>query len=144
MAESDLGPSRAGTGFGPGGPGGSNGTVQPSENTELKKLLERAGNRWAAATIGSHTAGSLELSTGASVMSIGGFSGGDNSPTLEQFQRYVSTGQIHYFIVADGPGGRGGGPGHESGSGSAITSWVQQHFSAQDIGGTEVYDLTAG
>lgn len=141
------GPSRAGSGFGPGGPGGPggpNGGVSPSANAELKKLVEQAGNRWAAATVGSHTAGSLELSTGASVMSIGGFSGGDNSPTLEQFQQYVSAGQIRYFIVADGPGGRGGGPGHQSGSGSAITSWVQQHFSAQDIGGTEVYDLTAG
>lgn len=141
------GPSRAGDGFSgpgrPGGPGGGGG-VSPSENTELQKLLKETGNRWAAATVGSHTAGSLELNTGASVMSIGGFNGGDNSPTLEQFQDYVSAGQIRYFIVSDGPGGRGGGPGHDSGSGSAITTWVQQHFSAQDIGGTEVYDLTAG
>ncbi len=105
--------------------------------------MKQADNRWAAATIGSHTAGSLELSTGASVMAIGGFSGGDNSPTLEQFQAYVADGQIHYFIAGNGPGGAHHGPGEGSGSADAITKWVQQHFTAQDIGGTDVYDLTA-
>ncbi|WP_371411286.1 ArnT family glycosyltransferase [Mycobacterium sp. shizuoka-1] len=141
------GPARAGGGFGfggPGGPGGPGGQgVAPSDNAELKGLLIQADNRWAAATVGSHVAGSLELATGTSIMSIGGFSGGDNSPTLEQFQAYVAAGQIHYFIAGNGPGGGHGGPGGESGPGTQITTWVQQHFTALDIGGTEVYDLTA-
>ena len=140
------GPHRAdmGMGFGPGGPGGSGAPeVQASDNAELEALVTQADNRWAAATIGSHTAGSLELNTGASVMAIGGFNGGDNSPTLEQFQAYVADGQIHYFIVGNGPGGGHHGPGEGSGSAAAITQWVQQHFTAQDIGGTEVYDLTS-
>ena len=139
------GPARAGGGFGFGGPGGPGGQeVQPSDNAELKGLLVQADNRWAAATVGSHVAGSLELATGTSIMSIGGFSGGDNSPTLEQFQNYVASGQVHYFIVGGGPGGNHrGGPGGESGTGTQITQWVQQHFTAQDIGGTEVYDLSA-
>ena len=47
-------------------------------------------NRWAAATIGSMGASSLELKSGASIMAIGGFTGGDNSPTLAQFQDYVA------------------------------------------------------
>ena len=137
------GPSRAGGAMGFGGPGGPGGTgIQASDNAEVKAMLKQADTRWAAATVGSHTAGSLELSTGASVMSIGGFSGGDNSPTLQQFQGYVAGGQIHYFIVGNGPGGRHG-PGGESGSGTQITEWVQRNFTAQDVGGTEVYDLTA-
>lgn len=136
------GPSRSGMGFGFGGPGGFEG--QASDNTELKSMLTRADNRWAAATVGSHTAGSLELATGTSIMAIGGFSGGDNSPSLEQFQAYVAAGQIHYFIVGNRPGGgHRGGPGGESGVGTQITQWVQQHFTAQDVGGTEVYDLTS-
>ncbi|MBB3749117.1 4-amino-4-deoxy-L-arabinose transferase-like glycosyltransferase [Mycolicibacterium sp. BK634] len=136
------GPARAGGGFGFGGPGGPGGQ-QASDNAELKGMLTKVDNRWAAATVGSHVAGSLELSTGTSIMSIGGFSGGDNSPTLDQFQAYVASGQVRYFIAGNGPGGgHGGGPGGDSGSGSQITQWVQQHFSAQDVGGTEVYDLS--
>jgi 4-amino-4-deoxy-L-arabinose transferase-like glycosyltransferase len=135
------GPARSG---GMGFPGGGPGEQQAANNAELKKMLTATDNRWAAATVGSHTAGSLELATGTSIMSIGGFMGGDNSPTLEQFQSYVGTGQIHYFIVGNGPGGgHRGGPGGDSGPGSQITQWVQQRFTAQDVGGTEVYDLTS-
>ncbi|MCX2932001.1 glycosyltransferase family 39 protein [Mycobacterium sp. CVI_P3] len=135
------GPSRSGAGVGgPGGPG----EQQAPDNAELKGLLTQADDRWAAATVGSHTAGSLELSTGTSIMSIGGFNGGDDSPTLEQFQAYVAEGWVHYFIVGNGPGGgHRGGPDGDSNAGGQITQWVQQHFTAQDVGGTEVYDLTS-
>jgi hypothetical protein len=135
------GPSRSGMGFGFGGPGGPG--AQAADNTELTGMLTQTDNRWAAATVGSHTAGSLELATGASVMSIGGFSGGDDSPTLEQFEAYVAAGEVHYFIVDSGFGGGHHGPGGDSGTGAQITKWVQQHFTAQDVGGTEVYDLTS-
>ena len=118
----------------PGGPGGPGESV--SDNTELQELVEAADNRWAAASIGSMTAGSLELATGASVMAIGGFTGGDNSPTLEQFQAYVKDGQVRYFIA----GGRDR-PGRDSASSSQITSWVEQNFTSTDVGGTTVYDL---
>ncbi|HTY27573.1 MAG TPA: hypothetical protein VMD51_05420, partial [Mycobacterium sp.] len=114
------GPSSAGPGMGFGGPGAPGGPqTQASDNTELKALLSQADNRWAAATVDSHTAGSLELGTGASIMSVGGFNGGDNSPTFQQFQSYVAAGQIRYFIVGDGPAGRHG-PG-EDGSAAQIT-----------------------
>ena len=130
-ATADGGPG--GQGF-PGGPGGAGGSV--SDNTELHELVEAADNRWAAASIGSMSAGSLELETGASVMAIGGFTGGDDSPTLEQFQAYVKDGQVKYFIA----GGRGG-PERDSGSSSQITSWVEQNFTSMDVGGATVYDL---
>jgi len=122
-----------GQGF-PGGPDTPGGSV--SNNTELQELIEAANNRWAAASIGSMSAGSLELETGASVMAIGGFTGGDDSPTLEQFQAYVKDGQVRYFIA----GGRGR-PGGDSGSSSQITSWVEQNFTPTNVGGATVYDL---
>lgn len=118
-------------GGGPGGPGSNN-------NTALQQLLRNTGNRWAAATVGSQSAGSLELSTGKSVMAIGGFSGGDNSPTLSQFQQYVAAGEIHYFIA----GGGMGGPGGDSGTAADITTWVESHYTATTVGGTTIYDLT--
>ncbi|PQM49583.1 hypothetical protein C1Y40_00189 [Mycobacterium talmoniae] len=108
--------------------------------------MSASDNRWAAATIGSHTASSLELDTGKSVMAIGGFSGGDNSPTLAQFQRYVTDHQVRYFIDGDGPGGPGG-PGHhrrhgdDNGAAAQITVWVKAHFTAQRVGDATVYDL---
>ncbi|AHH16379.1 putative glycosyltransferase [Nocardia nova SH22a] len=108
-----------------------------SDNTALQELIKSANNRWAAATVGSQSAGSLELSTGASIMAIGGFTGSDNSPTLAQFQEYVNNGEIHYFFA-----GGGGGPGGGSGSASEITSWVESHYTAITVGGTTVYDLT--
>jgi hypothetical protein len=85
------------------------------------------------------TASSLELQTGASVMALGGFTGADNSPTLAQFQHYVADKQIRYFVAGDA-----GGPPRRSGSSaSEILTWVQQHFTAMDVGGTTVYDLFA-
>jgi hypothetical protein len=71
-------------------------------------------------------------------MSIGGFNGGDDAPTLAQFEKYVAAGQIHYFIA----GGQGGGPGGGNSSSSAITTWVAAHFTSTTVGGTTVYDLT--
>jgi 4-amino-4-deoxy-L-arabinose transferase-like glycosyltransferase len=130
------GPSKEG-GAPMDGPGGRGPGGVDSDNAALAALVKRADNRWAAATVGSFTAGSLELKTGASVMAIGGFTGSDNSPTLAQFQAYVADGQVRYFI----PGDRGGPPGGESGSASEITTWVQQNFAPIDVGGTTVYNL---
>jgi len=119
-----------------GAPGGRGPGEAVADNTELQQLVEAADNRWAAATIGSMSAGGLELETGASVMAIGGFTGGDDSPTLGQFQTYVADGQVRYFIA----GGRGG-PAGNSGSSSEISSWVEQNFTAMEIAGVTVYDL---
>jgi 4-amino-4-deoxy-L-arabinose transferase-like glycosyltransferase len=102
-------------------------------NRALEALLVGTDNRWAAATVGAHTTDSLELSTGKSVMAIGGFSGRDNSPTLTQFQQYVATGQIHYFIRGDN---------HGSGAAGQITRWVGTNFVPQWAGDVTVYDLT--
>ena len=71
-------------------------------------------------------------------MAIGGFNGSDPSPTLAEFQQYVASGEIHYFIA----GGQGGGPGGGAGTASEITAWVEANFAATTIGGTTVYDLT--
>ncbi len=78
-------------------------------------------------------------------MAIGGFNGTDPSPTLAQFQKWVSEGKIHYFIGGGGLGGFGGGRfggSSSSGTSSQIAAWVQAHFTATTIGGQTVYDLT--
>ncbi|MCW2686640.1 MAG: family glycosyltransferase, 4-amino-4-deoxy-L-arabinose transferase [Mycobacterium sp.] len=132
------GPSTGG--FGAGQPGRDGFGRAGSDNAQLAALVEAADNRWAAASIGSMTASSLELKTGASIMAVGGFTGADNSPTLAQFQQYVADGQVRYFIAGGGMGGQHGG---RSGSSGEISTWVQKNFTATDVGGTTVYDLSS-
>ena len=48
-------------------------------------------------------------------MTIGGFSGQDNSPTLAQLQQMIAKGELKY-VLASGNG--------------AIDAWVQQHGTA--------------
>ncbi len=117
-----------------GAPGGDAATTSRA----LVKRLQRATSTWAAAALGSQTAGALELGSGRPVMSVGGFNGSDPTPTLAQFQRYVRDGEVRYFV---GDSGGFGGPGQESGDGTAISSWVSTHFRSLIVGGVTVYDL---
>jgi 4-amino-4-deoxy-L-arabinose transferase-like glycosyltransferase len=140
---------------GAGGPGGLLGSTTPS--TTMVRLLQEhsAAYKWVAATAGSDNAAGYQLATGDPVMAIGGFNGTDPAPTLAQFQQLVSQGKIHYFIAGGGFGAGGGAGGAGAGgrggtvssststTASAITSWVEQHFSTSTVGGTTVYDLTA-
>jgi len=121
-------------GPGPGEPGPP---PQAAANPELEALIADTDTRWAAATVGSRGAGNLELATGKAVMAIGGFSGGDDWPSLQRFQRYVADRQVRYFI--DG----GNGPGHHrDATGAQITAWVRAAFPAEQVGPATVYDLT--
>ncbi|GLW95083.1 glycosyl transferase [Actinokineospora globicatena] len=122
------GPVSQGSGMG-GGMGGESGSV----SQELVTALQETTGRWAAASTGSQGAASLQLASGRPVMAIGGFNGGDPAPTLAEFQAYVESGQVRYYV----DGGRGGG----FGGGSEIASWVQENFAQVTIGGQTVYDL---
>jgi 4-amino-4-deoxy-L-arabinose transferase-like glycosyltransferase len=137
-AMTTSGPAKA-EGFGGGGSGGRGPGGRGGDNAALDALVQDTDNRWAAAAVGSFQVSDLELKTGASLMAIGGFSGGDPSPTLAQFQQYVADGQVRYFIAGNG---HDSGPmGHRTGAASDITTWVEQHFTKTDVGGTAVYDL---
>ncbi len=109
-----------------------------ADSPELEALLESTDNRWAAAGIGSMSVSDLELKTGSSLMAIGGFTGSDPSPTLAQFQQYVSDGQVRYFLADSG---HGGPPGQRMGPAGDITAWVEKTFTKTDVGGIGLYDL---
>jgi hypothetical protein len=130
-----TGLTAGGGGGGGGGGGAGGGTV----SSALKTALEKTTTRWAAATIGSQSAATLELQTGGkAVMAIGGFTGTDPAPTLAQFKAYVAAGDITYFIAS----GQGAGGGGSSSVASQITSWVEAHYKSTTIGGQTVYVLT--
>lgn len=127
----------------PGGPGGFGRNQKPS--ARLIGMLQADGGKytWAAATVSANNAAGYQLGSQLPVMPVGGFSGGDPSPTLSQFQQDVAQGKVHYFLVnTGGPGGNRGGGSNNSAS-SQITQWVQKTYRAQVIDGVTVYDLTA-
>jgi 4-amino-4-deoxy-L-arabinose transferase-like glycosyltransferase len=119
-----------------GMPSGAGGTTT---SAALTKALEATSSKWAAAVVGDQSAAGLELSSGKAVISIGGWSGTDNSPTLAQFKHYVATGQVRYLIAS---GNSGGAQGGSSGVASQIITWVEAHYTKVTIGGQTVYDLS--
>ena len=122
---------------GPGGGGFGGGSDSGSQvSTAMTSLLQSTSTRWAAATVGSSTANTLQLASQEAVMAIGGFNGGDPAPTLAQFKSWVASGQVGYFIAGGGGGGGGGG------GNSAIATWVAAPYTATSVGGYTVYRLT--
>jgi 4-amino-4-deoxy-L-arabinose transferase-like glycosyltransferase len=141
-----VGPGRGGfPGAGPGGgPGGLLDSPQPDATLTAMLQADASDYTWTGAVVGSNNAAGYQLAAGAPVMAVGGFNGTDPAPTLEQFQRYVADGRIHYFLSARmmTPGMWGGG--HTGSRASAeIADWVKAHFPATIVDGVTVYDLTA-
>jgi 4-amino-4-deoxy-L-arabinose transferase-like glycosyltransferase len=154
------GPTGAASGFG--------GAGSTKTSAALVKALESDASkyRWVAATSGSQSAATLELASDEPVMGIGGFNNEGGKLSLAAFKAYVARGEIHYYVASSGgggipggsgtlgtggagtgrgsgTGGAGGGPGGGAGgsSTSAITSWVEAHYTAETIGGQTVYNL---
>ncbi len=104
-------------------------------NPDLAGVLANTHTEWSAATNGSQSAAALEVSSGTSVMAIGGWSG-DPVPTLQSFIDDVQAGKISYYIEA----GRGRsfeekghgeviyGPSRGAAHTREIADWVAKHY----------------
>ncbi|WP_375386992.1 glycosyltransferase family 39 protein [uncultured Amnibacterium sp.] len=138
------GTAAGGTRGGFGGMGGGGGLLGGSTAVSSALVTALQSNAsaytWAAAAVGSQNAASYQLASGEAVMPIGGFNGSDPSPTLAEFQQYVSSGEIHWFISSGGVGRSNGG----SDASSSIAAWVEANFSSSTVGGVTVYDLSSG
>lgn len=114
-----------------------------ANQTLITYLTANQGSaRWIAATNSANAAAPLQLAAGRPVMAIGGFTGSDPAPTLEQFIALVKAGTLRFYVTGGGMGG--GGMGGQGG-GSSISSWVQQNgtlVSSSLVGGATVYDLS--
>jgi hypothetical protein len=99
------GAARAGL---PGDGGGLGGDT--SDSPLLDYLVANRGNAtWIVATSGSQEAGSIEIATGLPVMAMGGFTGSDPTPTLDQLKSYIASGQLRFILMNSGAGGGGFG-----------------------------------
>ena len=132
-----------GGGFPGGGPGGfGGGLATGAENAALLDYLvaNRGNAAWIVAANSAQEAGTIELATGLPVMAMGGFTGSDPTPTLDQLKSYVASGELR-FILEGGVGG--GGFGGFGGSDTTDrTSWVTSTCKVVDYGdsSSNLYD----
>jgi 4-amino-4-deoxy-L-arabinose transferase-like glycosyltransferase len=103
----------------PRGMGGGN-QGDATINSKLLSYLEanQGTTKFLFATSSSQEAAPYIIQTGKAVMAMGGFSGSDPILTQQSLAQLVKNNTVRFFLLGSG------GPG---GSGSSITSWVQQH-----------------
>jgi 4-amino-4-deoxy-L-arabinose transferase-like glycosyltransferase len=150
-----AGPQSAAFIAGPGGNGpGGLGAPTATDQAFVDYLVANQGSaRWIVAVSGSQAAAGIQLAAGLPVLTMGGFSGGDPTPTLADLQALVASGQLRYVLLGGGPGGglggfRGpGGSGGTAGSGGAAerAAWVSANcalVSAAGLGANVLYDCS--
>lgn len=122
------------------GDGGAGGPVERVDQALIDFLLAHRGNAtWIVAANGAQQAGAIELATHEPVLAIGGFSGSDPAPTLDQLKALVAAGKLRYVLVG---GAMGEGFGRAADS---LTQWITSNGTAVDYGGSggTLYDLSA-
>ena len=124
-----------------GGPGAQFGGTASSQALYDYLVANRGSAKWIVAVSGSDEAARIELATGQPVMAMGGFTGSDPTPTVDQLKALVASGDLRYVIVSGGGFGGRGGPGGGSGD---VTSWVTANGTLVDsISGVSLYDLSS-
>jgi 4-amino-4-deoxy-L-arabinose transferase-like glycosyltransferase len=100
----------------------------------ISYLVAHQGSaKYLVAATSSHTTAPIIIQTGKAVVTIGGFSGSDNTPTPAQLEAMVANGELKYVLVSGGGRGRGN---------TDITTWVTQHGTAVP-GMSGLYELSA-
>ena len=117
---------------GGGQPGAGMGNASTDAALVDYLVANRGSATWIVAATSAQEAGPLELATGLPVMAMGGFTGSDPAPTLDQLKADVASGQLRYVLVDSGNGG-GGGPVATS---SERTAWVTSACTLVDYGGS--------
>jgi 4-amino-4-deoxy-L-arabinose transferase-like glycosyltransferase len=113
-----------------------------TDNPEVDAMLRATATKWSAAINRSSAAANLELSSNTAVMAIGGFTGSDPVPTLQQFQTYVADRQITYYVLPE-PKDKDHGGFFSNNSHTEITDWVKANFTSTKVGSDTVYDLNS-
>ncbi len=133
---------------GVGGPGGSQRASASADQTLIRYLVAHRGrSKYLVAAFGSQSSAPIIIATGDPVITIGGFNGSDPAPTLAQFERLVSEGEVRYVLInGTGTAAPGGGPGGGGATTSSIAAWAESHgtaVSSSAVGASSgtLYDL---
>jgi hypothetical protein len=91
-------------GPGPVADGGGGGPEQVTVDAGLIAYLfaNHDGETWIVATVGTRVAARIILETGGAAMAMGGFSGGDPTPTGEELAEYIATGEVRFVLLEQG------------------------------------------
>lgn len=94
-----------------------------SSNSKLVSFLKKniTTEKYALVVSSSQSADTLIINNSLSVMTLGGFSGSDNTITLAKFKEMVKNGEIRYVLT----GGMGGGSSNNS-----ILQWAKKNGKA--------------
>lgn len=112
-----------------GAPGGGRGEL----TDEQKRILDYAKENSGGAEITLAVAGSAQaaspyiMGSDEVVIGMGGFSGADNAPSVDQLQEWVRDGKLKFVLSG---GDRGGPRGGRDDKGRQ--EWIQQHCSTVD------------
>ncbi len=110
------------------GPGGGRGEL----SEEQRRILDYAKKNSGGAEVTLAIAGSAQaaspyiMGSDEVVIGMGGFSGSDNAPSVDQLQTWVSEGKLKFVLG----GGDRGGPGGRGDNGRS--EWIKQHCSTVD------------
>jgi 4-amino-4-deoxy-L-arabinose transferase-like glycosyltransferase len=90
------------------------GSLNPDQRAVLSYVSANSGNARITLAVegGAMAAESYLLNSDATVIGMGGFSGGDPAPTVQQLAQWVQQGQLRYVLVSQRGGGFGGGGQH--------------------------------
>jgi 4-amino-4-deoxy-L-arabinose transferase-like glycosyltransferase len=81
-------------------PGGDGARDPITRNGIVDYLLEHRGDEtWMVAAVSANLAAPLILETGEPVMAMGGFSGGDPTPTSEELAQYIASGELRFVLL---------------------------------------------
>lgn len=138
----------AGGGDGSGSRGGfgsfGGGTTLTSDQ---RKILDYATEHSGDARItlavegGSMGSATFILNSDATVIGMGGFSGSDNAPSVQQLQKWTKSGELRYILGSDSgsSGGLGALMGGADSAASQRSTWISENcakVSAKEYGGS--------
>jgi 4-amino-4-deoxy-L-arabinose transferase-like glycosyltransferase len=109
---------------GPGGPGGPGGASGDSSSSPLVgfALAHAHDARFVLATASAQEAAPIIIATGLPVMTLGGYTGDDETLTVDQFKARVAAGDVRYVLV----GGFGAGGGYFGGA-NLVIRWARSN-----------------
>ena len=121
--------------------GGAPCNFSPASRALVNYLVANRGSaRWIVATSGSQVAAGIQLAADLPVMTMGGFFGGDPTPTLDELKATIASGELRYVLLWSLPAGD-----IQVGHDSVFSNWVSTNCVAVtiDASSSGLYDCAS-